>query len=415
MKLRHLSPAALALMLALSACGAHPAGVSALQKGGILPESTGVMQAKGAAGPAEIVAATDTERAVSIKGAHEIDHFSFRGTTYHLLGVDSAGILGSVLGSLRATAGIRLADANAMTFALDAALPNDEYFPMQYGLVQKQVAEAWQVTMGDPNLIVGVVDTGIDYNHPDLKDKVIKGTDFTFRPGWILHRKDANGPMDDNHHGTHCAGIIGASANNDLGIAGVAPNVKLMAVKSLDAQGRGSEYDVMKGVAYAVTNGAKIVSLSLGGTGTTSVERKFYEAAVQSGALVVAAAGNNGDALGFPASYPGVLSVGATDSGGALAKFSNHDAAMGVTAPGVGILSTVPGNAYEKMSGTSMAAPFVAGVAALVWSAHPDWTAQEVMDRIESTADDKGAPGVDAQFGHGEVNLLAALRDGRRR
>jgi subtilisin family serine protease len=106
--------------------------------------------------------------------------------------------------------------------------------------------------------------------------------------------------------------------------------------------------------------------------------------------------------------------VGATDSGGALAKFSNHDASMGVTAPGVGILSTVPGNSYEKMSGTSMAAPFVAGVAALVWSAHPDWTAQEVMDRIESTADDKGAPGVDAMFGHGEVNLLAALQDGRR-
>ncbi|MDB5098799.1 MAG: peptidase [Cyanobacteria bacterium RYN_339] len=414
MKLRHLSPAALALMFALSACGAHPTGVTAVKRGAVLAESKGVLQAKGVAGPPEIVAATEADKPLSVKGSHEIDKFSFKGTTYHLLSVDSAGILGNVLGSLRATAGVRMADANAMTYALDAELPNDEFYPMQYGLAQKNVAEAWKITMGDPNLIVGVVDTGIDYNHPDLKDKVIKGTDFTFRPGWIFHRKDVNGPMDDNQHGTHCAGIIGATANNETGIAGVAPNVKLMAVKSLDAAGRGTEYDVMKGVAYAVTNGAKIVSLSLGGTGTTSVERKFYEAAVQSGCLVVAAAGNNGDALGFPASYPGVLSVGASDSGGALAKFSNHDASMGVTAPGVGILSTVPGNSYEKMSGTSMAAPFVAGVAALVWSAHPDWTAQEVMDRIESTADDKGAPGIDAQFGHGEVNLLAALQDSRR-
>src|SRR4051812_758756 len=122
MQLRHLSPAALALMLALSACGVHPAGVTAVKRGGGLAENKGVLQAKGVAGPPGTGAAPKPEKAPAVKGAHEIDHFTFKGTTYHLLGVDSAGILGNVLGSLRATAGIRLADANAMTFALDAEL-----------------------------------------------------------------------------------------------------------------------------------------------------------------------------------------------------------------------------------------------------------------------------------------------------
>jgi subtilisin family serine protease len=281
---------------------------------------------------------------------------------------------------------------------------------MQYGMQQKDVPAAWaKMSKGDPNMIVAVVDTGIDYTHPDLKDHVLLGQDFTFRPGWIFNRKDKDGPMDDNAHGTHCAGIIGATANNGIGIAGVAPDVKLLAVKVLGGSGSGSQYDVMKGVAYAVTNGAKVVSMSLGGTATTSVERKFYEAAVASGALIVAAAGNSADGLGFPAAYPGVLSVGATDSGGNLARFSNHDETMSVTAPGVGILSTIPGNTYAKFSGTSMAAPFVSGVAALVWSAHPDWTAEQVKAQIENTATDKGAPGVDSMYGHGEVNVQAAL------
>jgi thermitase len=295
-----------------------------------------------------------------------------------------------------------------MMYALESA-PDDEFYPMQFGLQQKEVPSVWDATKGDPNMIVAVVDTGVDYTHPDLKDRVLLGKDFSFRPGRIFNRKDKDGPMDDNSHGTHCAGIIGAAANNGVGIAGVAPGVKIMAVKVLSGEGGGTQYDVMKGVAYAITNGAKVVSMSLGGTATTSVERQFYEAAVQSGALVVAAAGNSADGLGFPAAYPGVLSVGATDSGGQLARFSNHDATMSVTAPGVGILSTIPGNTYAKMSGTSMAAPFVSGAAALVWSAHPDWTSAQVKEQIERTATDMGSPGVDSVYGHGEINLKAAL------
>ncbi len=407
---------ALAGSLTLAACGGPVIGAKAPARAQIASERP-LMQAKNAFAdaPAEMIVATEGDRvpAPKVSGASHLDSFSFRGMTYHLFDVGQKNMLQRVLGSLRGQAGIKHADPNTMMYALggptNGEAPDDEFFPLQYGLLQKNVPQAWKITTGDPNLIVAVVDTGIDYTHPDLKDRVVLGQDFTFRPGMIFNRKDKNGPMDDNAHGTHCAGIIGATANNSVGIAGVAPGVKLMAVKVLTAKGGGTEYDVMKGVAYSITNGAKIVSMSLGGTATTSVERKFYEAAVMSGALVVAAAGNSADGLGFPAAYPGVLSVGATDSGGGLAKFSNHDASMSVTAPGVGILSTIPGDTYAKFSGTSMAAPYVAGVSALVWSQHPDWTAQQVKEQLERTAKDMGAPGVDPMFGHGEVDVTAAL------
>jgi serine protease len=397
----------------LTACG-QAAQVAAPQLAASKDRPTAMAAKNGiATAKAEIIVATDSEQAPSVADAKSLDKFSFKGTTYHLMSVSSKSVIQKVLGAVRGLRGVRLADPNPMMYALGTA-PDDEFYNLQYGLQQKQVPDAWaKATKGDPNMIVAVVDTGIDYSHPDLKERTLLGQDFTFRPGWLFNRKDKDGPMDDNAHGTHCAGIIGATANNGLGIAGVAPDVRLMAVKVLGGDGGGSQYDVMKGVAYAVTNGAKVVNMSLGGTATTSVERKFYEAAVASGALIVAATGNSADGVGFPAAYPGILSVGATDSGGALARFSNHDETMSVTAPGVGILSTIPGNTYAKFSGTSMAAPFVSGVAALVWSAHPEWTASEVKAHIERTATDKGAPGVDSLYGHGEVDVQAALNGGK--
>jgi subtilisin family serine protease len=406
--------AVLAASFALSACGASVAGPRAVAKGAVRAERP-VMQARSAyaEAPAEIVVTMDAGQPAprELAGGKVIDRFEFGGTAWHLVDVGQKSLVQRAVAAVRGLPGVRAADPNPMIYALGQPLPgdapDDEYFPLQYGLLQKSVHLAWRNPVGD--MVVGVVDTGIDYTHPDLKDRVAMGLDLTFKPGRIFNRKDKNGPLDDNGHGTHCAGIIGALANNGIGIAGVAPGVKLLAEKALDARGGGTSYDVMKGVAHAITNGAKIVSMSVGGTATTSADRKFYEATVQSGALIVAAAGNSADALGFPAAYPGVLSVGATDSAGALARFSNHDISMSLTAPGVGVLSTMPGDAYAKMSGTSMAAPFVAGVAALVWAKHPDWTAQQVKEHLERTASDRGAPGVDPMFGHGEVDPVTAL------
>ncbi|MEB3284463.1 MAG: S8 family serine peptidase [Candidatus Sericytochromatia bacterium] len=414
--IRVVAPA-LAASLLLAACGTLPAAVRPTVRGATMTERP-VLQVKSAfaEAPSEIVVAVDgpPELRPPQNVGKYIDSFSFRGTTYHLLDVGQKNLIQRALAALR-DRGLRHADPNPMVYAISSTrqsgTPDDEFYALQYGLVQKDVPTVWRKSSGDPAVTVAVVDTGVDYSHPDLKDRVVLGPDLAFRAGRIFNRKDKDGPMDDNGHGTHCAGIIAATANNKLGIAGVAPDSRVMAVKVLSGKGGGTSYDVMKGVAHAITHGAKIVNMSLGGEATTSVERKFYDAAVQSGALIVAAAGNSADAVGFPAAYPGVLSVGATDSGGNLARFSNHDATMSVTAPGVGILSTMPGNTYAKMSGTSMAAPFVAGVAALVWSRHPDWNAQQVKEQIERTATDRGPAGVDAMYGHGEVNVLRAVAD----
>lgn len=405
-----ISLALAAATMLITACGQTAVGVKPTLRAS--SENQPVLRAKNglATAPAEVVIATRGEQAPQVAGARAEDSFTFAGTTYHLMSVSSKSLIQRVIGTARSVSGVEKADPNPMMYALDnAAVPDDEFYPLQFGLQQKRVPELWGQTKGDPNMIVAVVDTGVDYTHPDLQERVLLGKDFSFRPGRIFNRKDKDGPMDDQGHGTHVAGVIGATANNGIGIAGVAPDVKLMAVKVLSAKGGGTSYDVMKGVAFAITNGAKVVNMSLGGTATTSVEAQFYQAAVQSGALIVAAAGNEADGLGFPAAYPGVLSVGATDSGGELARFSNHDATMSVTAPGVGILSTIPGKMYAKFSGTSMAAPFVSGAAALVWSQHPEWTAQQVKEHLERTATDKGAPGVDSIYGHGEIDIRAAL------
>ena len=208
-------PALLALTLALTACGAHPGAVNAARGAAVIKDVPGVLQARAVAGaPAEVIAATDTDAPLSAPNAHETDRFTFRGQTYHLMSVGSASLLQTVVGALRGTNGVRMADSNVTVSALDAQEPDDEFYEMQYGLIQKKLPDAWQITMGDPNLTVGVIDTGVDFTNVEFRDRVVKGPNFLFRPGWLLHRTDKVGPMDDNAHGTHCAGIIGASANN---------------------------------------------------------------------------------------------------------------------------------------------------------------------------------------------------------
>lgn len=314
--------------------------------------------------------------------------------------------------------------------------PNDEYYLShpaasdgQWGIKKAFVDKAWDTVRGAPSVTVAVMDTGVDPTHPDLIAALVPGNTFVSQPSVDCAPGTTR---DDNSHGTHVAGIIGASGNNIEGIAGVAFGVRLMPVKVLDCTGQGNLSDVANGLVWAVDNGAKVINLSLGSTSDSPTLRSAISYAAQRNVLVVSAAGNCGTSgekclslnqLEYPAAYPEVLAVGATDSDDSIAFFSTRNSSVDVSAPGRRIVSTTPTYAtyrstkgtscntlsYAVCSGTSQAAPFAAGVAALIWSAEPSLTAAQVIERIRTTADDFGAVGYDESYGTGRVNAQKAI------
>lgn len=279
---------------------------------------------------------------------------------------------------------------------------NDPMLGEQWALSKINAEAAWAVTQGDARTVLAIVDTGVDYNHPELADRVIKGYDFA--------NGDAD-PMDGHSHGTHCAGIAAASAGNGVGIAGVAPKVSVLAVKVLSDSGSGTTDGVCKGIVYAADQGAHVISMSLGGTAGVQAKQAAVDYARSKGAVVVAAMGNDGRELRvYPGASEGVIGVGATTAEDTRASFSNFGSWISVGAPGHKILSTIPGGGYKAYSGTSMATPAVAGLAALVRSRFPALSADDVKRRIEASATDLGAAGFDKDFGHGRIDAGAALK-----
>jgi subtilisin family serine protease len=273
-------------------------------------------------------------------------------------------------------------------------------------------AEAWDVTTGSRSVVVAVVDTGIDYNHPDLAanmwrnprevagDRVDNdGNGFVDDVyGWDFANNDAD-PFDDNSHGTHVSGTIGAVGNNAVGVAGVNWQVSLMALKFLGANGSGSTSAAIASLNYATmmrrTYGVNVVASnnSWGGGGASTALTNAVVAGGNAGIICVAAAGNEAANNDVIASYPAnvasdaVISVAATDSSNRLASFSNYGATtVDVAAPGVSVLSTTPGNSYSSYSGTSMAAPHVSGLVALMAAANPQATVAQIRSAILSTA-----------------------------
>jgi subtilisin family serine protease len=278
--------------------------------------------------------------------------------------------------------------------------PNDPKYPQQYGPQLISAPQAWDVQRGSDNIVVAVVDTGVDYNHDDLYGRVIKGYDFVNRD---------SDPMDDQGHGTHCAGIIGATLNNGVGIAGIA-QTSIMAVKVLDYQGSGYYSWIASGIRYAVDNGADVISMSLGGPSSDSTMQSACDYAQSRGVLVVAAAGNDyGGPVSYPAKYDSVMAVSAIDSSNRLASYSNVGPEIEVCAPGSSVLSCYPGDQYKSMSGTSMACPHVAGVAGLVFSENPYLSNNDVRNILCDTATDLGSSGFDTSYGYGKVNAQAAV------
>lgn len=245
---------------------------------------------------------------------------------------------------------------------------------------------------------VAVIDTGMDYTHPDLAGRYAGGYDFV--------NSDSD-PFDDHGHGTHVSGII-AGADNDIGVVGVAPNAQIVALKVLDSVGSGYYSDIIAGIDYCVTHGIPIANMSLGGTYGSSQLEEACNRAAQSGVLLVAASGNNNAAVLYPAKYDSVLAVGATTTTDMKASFSNWGPELEMAAPGFYIKSTIPNGGYDDWSGTSMASPHIAGVAALL--SQTGMNAAQIRNRLGETATDLGDPGRDRYYGYGLVNAEAAVQ-----
>jgi subtilisin family serine protease len=291
-------------------------------------------------------------------------------------------------------------------------VPNDPVYNDPYYVYAPQLigAEtAWDTTTGSPSVVVAVVDSGVSLNHPELVGHTVScGTDIC---DFVNNDSD---PSDDQGHGTHVAGIITAAMNNNLGATGIAPGVKVMPVKVLSAANTGSWSTIAAGITYAVSHGAKIINLSLGGTTSAQTLYNAIMNAAAQGALVVAAAGNNGDSTPFyPAAYDQTMAVSMTDDHDVLYPLSNFGPTIDIAAPGFAIYNTYWTSAnpdtYTCMTGTSMAAPHVSALAALLLSVRPDLTAANLRTIIQNTAVDLGTPGRDDYFGWGRINAAAAV------
>jgi subtilisin len=275
------------------------------------------------------------------------------------------------------------------------------------GVKQVNAPAAWATSMGK-GIRVAVLDTGIDFNHPDLKDNYVSGTTFV---------EGTSTPMDDNDkgHGTHCAGII-AAAKNGTGVVGIAPEASLYAVKVLDKNASGLFSWSIAGIDWCIQQHMHIISMSLGSDCVPTAVDLMCNTAWSNGLLIVAGAGNQEgnpvppqqSNVDYPARYRNVIAVSSIDSINVIAPSSARGCEVDLCAPGVCILSTLPDGKYGKLSGTSVACPHVAGVAALTWGAHMSSYNEDIWNLLASTVDDLGLPGRDSSYGYGRVNALKA-------
>src|SRR5581483_2385574 len=283
----------------------------------------------------------------------------------------------------------------------------DPGYVQQWGLAAVHAPEAWTVSVGTGAVTICVLDTGLDASHPDLAAHVY--TNPADGSHGFNARNGSHDVTDEIGHSTFVAGIAGAIGGNGAGVVGVSQE-KLLPVKGMDASG-GTEADLAEGIGICLAQGARVLSMSLHATQTSALLDQALDDALAAGAVVVAAAGNAGsDQVAYPASHPGVIAVGAANGTAQLAPFSNHGDRLDLVAPGVEIVSTVPGAKYAGASGTSAAAPFVSGAAALILDLAPSLTGAQVAALLEGNARDLGAPGKDATFGQGGLDVAAALK-----
>jgi subtilisin family serine protease len=345
----------------------------------------------------------------------------------------------------------------------DTTTPNDSLFSSQWGIRTSHVTEAWRATKGDPAIHIGFVDTGVDWFHPDLvhqfaintKEDINHNGLFDPWPSTIKKLdargdsvfgdldgidQDSNGyvddvigydfvdqeslnygdasqrdpiPQDENGHGTYVAGVIAAERNNHIGVSGVAPNCKMVALRAFDYSGNAEDDDIASAIVYAAENGVKILSLSFGDWVPSMLQRDAVRYANAKGLLVFASSGNSGgDARHYPSDFDDVVSVGATalfESNEIVWQFTTFSEGMDMLAPGDSIWTTNRGNGYTYVSGTSFSAPFAAATAGLLWSKRPSLSAIEVRSILASTTQDMGAAGYDHFAANGRVDAERAV------
>ncbi len=318
-----------------------------------------------------------------------------------LINAKSISISAKAAEKLRENSSVVRVDEDVEVFTLAQVLP--------WGVDRVDAELVWP-SLNTADLIkVGIIDTGISNKHFDLLANIKGGINtINARKGW----------NDDNGHGSHVAGTV-AAVHNTIGVVGVAPAVDLYAIKVLGANGSGYLSDIIEGIQWAVNNKMQVINMSLGTSSNIQSFRDAVIAAKNAGIVVVAAAGNSGGAVIFPAAYPEAIAVSATDSSDKIASFSSRGPEVDLAAPGVSIYSTYKGTGYATLSGTSMAAPHVAGVAALVLNtpvglydsnANGKWDPSEVQKKLQDKAVDLGTTGFDNLYGFGLVNAFSAVQ-----
>ncbi len=336
--------------------------------------------------------------------------------------VPSGETVESFVESLEDHPNVEYAQPNYL-YTFDSVSVNDSFVGEQWHLNAMGISDAWDTTMGSSSVTVAVLDTGVDLSHPDLSGQFVKPADVV----------DSDGSaQDDNGHGTHVAGIIGAVANNAKGGAGIAPGAKLMPVDVFGFYETPTKTvfgaltsKVIEGIQYAVANDANVINISLGGADYDSAFEEAIDNAVADGVVVVAAAGNKGeDGIHYPSDFDSCISVIATDWNDVRASYSNYGVEKDICAPGGDdnaapetdslILSTyydpkTHTSGYAWMDGTSMASPMVSGIVALMLSANPALTVNQIKTILYTTTVDLGAPGHDEETGYGRINGAAAV------
>ncbi|MGM7701458.1 S8 family peptidase [Pseudalkalibacillus sp. Hm43] len=275
------------------------------------------------------------------------------------------------------------------------------YSRYQWNLPAIRTEDGWKISRGNEDVIIAIIDTGIDMKHPDLAKRIVDGYN-------VLNESPM--PNDDNGHGTHVAGIIASETNNGVGIAGMTWYNRIMPIKAMNADGYGTSFDVAQGIRWAVEHGADVINMSLGNYKASKALKEAIDYAYEKDVIMVAASGNeNTNQTSYPAAFDNVIGVAAVNLNLNRAEFSNYGDYIDVAAPGVDIASTYLEGQYASLSGTSMATPHVAALAGLIKSYQPDLKNSDIIRIIEETTDDVGDPGKDIYTGNGVINVASAL------